>query len=144
MGMNTFREVIHELYPLFTISSDFDLGHAHNEFLQTGLDLGFPGLIAFISIYIVAFWMLFKTWKLTTPDEASDFPISFLSDPKLIKTMVLGLSGGLFAHMVFGMTDAISLGAKPGIFFWMLLGLITGLYHLVNVEVNNVDEKNRN
>jgi hypothetical protein len=42
---------------------------------------------------------------------------------------VLGLGGGLFAHLIFGLFDAISLGAKPGIFFWMLLGLITGLYN---------------
>jgi hypothetical protein len=30
--------------------------------------------------------------------------------------------------MVYGMTDAVALGAKPGILFWMLLGLIVGLF----------------
>jgi hypothetical protein len=44
---------------------------------------------------------------------------------------VLGLGGGLFGHMIFGMTDAISLGAKPGIFYWLLLGLIVGLYNRI-------------
>ena len=35
---------------------------------------------------------------------------------------------GLFAHLMYGMTDAVTLGAKPGMLFWMLLGLIAGLY----------------
>lgn len=42
MGMNTFRQVVHVLYPLFSISPEMDIGHAHNEFLQAGLDLGIP------------------------------------------------------------------------------------------------------
>ena len=37
--MNTFRHVVHLLYPLFTISPDIDFGHAHNEFLQAAIDL---------------------------------------------------------------------------------------------------------
>jgi hypothetical protein len=32
------------------------------------------------------------------------------------------------AHAIFGLTDAVILVAKPGILFWMLLGLIAGLY----------------
>jgi len=63
MGMNTFREMFRGLYPLSTISPETDIAHAHNEFLQAALDLGVPGLIAFISIYIIAFWMLIKVWK---------------------------------------------------------------------------------
>ena len=61
MGMDTFRSVVNVLYPLQIISAGSpikDIGHAHNEFLQAALDLGIPGLIAFISIYIVAFTML--------------------------------------------------------------------------------------
>jgi len=126
--------LIHVKYPMFTISPDIDIAHAHNEFLQAALDLGLPGLIAFISIYIIAFWMLVKIWQ--NPSVKSALPNSsgedsgFLpfQDPILVKTLVLGLGGGLFGHIIFGMMDAITLGAKPGIFYWMLLGLITGLY----------------
>ena len=116
MGMNTFREVVHVLYPLFLIAPDRDFGHAHNEFLQAGLDLGIPGLIAFIALYVGAFWMLARVWS-------ADHRSSVLSRP-----MALGLGGGLLAHLLYGMTDAVALGAKPGFLFWMLLGLIAGLY----------------
>ncbi len=140
MGLNTFREVVHVLYPLFTISPDFDIAHAHNEFLQVGLDLGLPGLIAFISIYIIAFWILFKIWIGSNNPSKGTADFTQLKDPILTKTLIMGLGGGLFAHLVFGMLDAITLGAKPGIFFWMLLGLISGLYNLTNADVKEVDK----
>ncbi len=136
MGMNTFREMVHVLYPFFTISPELelDIAHAHNEFLQAALDLGVPGLIAFISIYIISFWMLVKIWKNPSVEgvspKTSNERVTFIVSQDLIlkKALVLGLGGGLFGHLIFGMTDAITLGAKPGIFFWMLLALITGLY----------------
>jgi putative inorganic carbon (HCO3(-)) transporter len=123
MGMNTFREVVHVLYPLFTIAPDVDIGHAHNEFLQAGLDLGIPGLIAFIALYLGTFWMLADIWRnVPTP------VLSLVEGFNVQRATVLGLFGGLFAHMLYGLTDAVALGAKPGVLFWMLLGLVSGLH----------------
>ena len=115
MGMNSFRRVVHLLYPLFLISPDTDIAHAHNEFLQAALDLGIPGMIAFGALYLVALWMLRRIWVASAGDG-------------LTRALALGLGGGLFAHLVYGMTDAVALGAKPGVPFWMLLGLICGLF----------------
>jgi putative inorganic carbon (HCO3(-)) transporter len=123
MGMNTFRKVTPALYPLFLIDPDSDISHSHNEFLQAALDLGIPGLIAFLALYIGAFWMLADIWRSTSrlaPDMGRWSPI--------IRYLTLGLCGGLFAHLLYGLTDAVALGAKPGVLFWMLLGLITGLH----------------
>ena len=133
MGMNTFREVVHKLYPLFHIAPTVDIAHAHNEFLQAALDLGIPGLISFLSIYWICYWMLWRTW------HAEHFILSDEIEKTgniipLRRIMVLGLGGGLTAHMFFGFADAITLGAKPGAFFWILLGLIAGLFRLVNEE----------
>ena len=146
MGMNTFREVVHVLYPLFLIAPDVDFGHAHNEFLQAGLDLGIPGLIAFIAIYIGAFWMLAEVWKRTRnpcPDPEGSrraqllTPNSKTAISNLQRATVLGLGGGLAAHLLYGLTDAVALGAKPGVLFWMLLGLIAGLHNQVRTSVND-------
>lgn len=119
MGMNRFRTEIHLLYPVFSIPYDYSLGHAHNEFLQVGLDLGIPGMIAFVSIYLVAFWLLVKVYRRA---------VQMGNDGTTLRWLILGLGGGLFGHLVYGMTDAVALGAKPGILFWMLLGLIVGLH----------------
>ena len=45
------------------------------------------------------------------------------------KTIACGLGIGLLAHFLFGIQDAIALGAKVGIAFWLLLALAVGLYN---------------
>ncbi|MHC4617465.1 MAG: O-antigen ligase family protein [Planctomycetota bacterium] len=132
MGMNTFRHVVHVLYPLFLTDPDFDVGHAHNEFLQAALDLGIPGLIAFLALHVGTFWMLIEVWQASKgPAPCADDQRRYLlpaKDPALIRAIVLGLGGGLFAHMIYGLTDAVALGARQGVTFWMVLGLISGLF----------------
>jgi hypothetical protein len=34
----------------------------------------------------------------------------------------------LLAHLLYGLTDTVAPEAKPGVLFWMLLGLIAGLH----------------
>jgi putative inorganic carbon (HCO3(-)) transporter len=138
MGMNAFRKVVNVFYPLFLVSPDTDIGHAHNEFLQAALDLGIPGLIAFIALYIGAFWMLREIWKNTVVEQ--DAILSVVGQDAILsyaRPLVLGLGGGLLAHMLYGLTDAVALGAKPGLLFWMLLGLIAGLYGQVILVTNS-------
>ncbi len=116
MGMNMFRRVVHILYPLFLSSPDFDISHAHNEFLQAALDLGIPGLVAFIALHLLAFWMLFQVQRRAV-------------DP-FHRALAVGLAGGLLAHVVYGMTDAVALGAKPGFVWWGVLALGVAVYRL--------------
>jgi putative inorganic carbon (HCO3(-)) transporter len=123
MGMNTFRKLMPVFYPLFLIGPDIDIGHAHNEFLQVALDLGIPGLIAFLALYIGAFWMLADVWRATRHP-----PLNTGNWSLVTRSLAIGLGGGLLAHLLYGLTDAVALGAKPGVLFWMLLGLIAGLY----------------
>nr|MBP7693682.1 hypothetical protein [Anaerolineales bacterium] len=116
-GLNTFRTVVHVLYPLFLIAPDFDVAHAHNEFLQAALDLGLPGLIAFLALNGLAF--------------VQAAVIARRAPAEWQRVMALALGAGVLAHMLFGLTDAVALGAKVGIVFWILLGLIAGLFQQV-------------
>ncbi len=131
MGMNTFRHILPVFFPLFTVSPSLDIGHAHNEFLQAALDLGIPGLVAFLGLYWGAFGMLVAVWKSLHKTTSPAQTTHFLLSPTFGKFMVAGLAGGLLAHLFYGLFDAIALGAKPGMLFWMLLGLIAGLYSMV-------------
>ncbi|GAB4502300.1 MAG: hypothetical protein Fur0035_18480 [Anaerolineales bacterium] len=123
MGMNTFRSISRVYYPFFQLSPNFNFGHAHNEFLQAALDLGLPGLVAFLALYILAFWMLAEAWKAARRLSPARF--SLFTD---YYSLILGLGGGLLAHLLYGLTDAVALGAKPGLLFWFLLGLVAALY----------------
>jgi O-antigen ligase len=139
MGMNVFRVAINNVYPLFSVSPGTDIGHAHDEFLTAAVDLGIPGLVAFLSLYLVSFWMLARVWRRSrdfAPLEMAGKDASFLQSPAATRALVLGLGGGLLAHALYGLTDAVALGAKPGILFWMLLGLITGLYAMYDDNIS--------
>jgi putative inorganic carbon (HCO3(-)) transporter len=134
MGMNAFRKIVPVLYRLVLISPDVDIGHAHNEFLQAALDLGIPGLIAFLALYIGAFWMLADVWRATRHPRLNIERWSLGT-----RSLALGLGGGLLAHLLYGLTDAVALGAKPGVLFWMLLGLIVGLHRQAQEHWDVVD-----
>lgn len=118
LGMNVFRNAVARLYPTFQFSAASDLAHAHNELLQAAVDLGLPGLVAFLALYAGGLGMLISTIRL----EGT------------WRLLALGLLGGLLAHFIFGMVDAVALGAKPGFLFWWLLGMVYGVYHQTRME----------
>ncbi len=54
IGANTFNAIVDTFYPFFLAELSNKVGHAHNLLLQIAVDLGLPGLIAFLSIVIIA------------------------------------------------------------------------------------------
>ncbi len=115
MGLGAFRQVARVLYPL-NVSPAYDIAHAHNIFLQTALDLGLPGLVAYLSLWLGAVYLLWQTLKHTR-----DY---------FIKATAIGASGALTGFVVFGISDVIALGAKPGFFLWFLFSFSVSVYCL--------------
>ncbi len=109
MGMNVFRKKLDILYPIFPDRSDIDLASCHNQILQTVLDVGIPGMLIYIGIWVALFRMLFRLWRDTQED--------------LRRILAQGLLAGFVAYFVFLITDAVPLGAKVGIFFLDSLGI---------------------
>jgi putative inorganic carbon (hco3(-)) transporter len=116
MGMNTFRRVMPVLYPSRTIAPGKDVAHAHNHLLQSALDLGIPGLIAYAAIWLGTAALLVAVYR-RAPERSH-------------RVIAGGIGAGLVAHFVFGLTDAIPLGAKVGALFWLTLALSVGLHRL--------------
>jgi putative inorganic carbon (HCO3(-)) transporter len=110
-GLAAFPNVVHRLYPI-AIPANYVGTHAHNIFLQTALDVGLPGLIAYLGVLLGAMAM---TWQL------------FLQRSS-VALIALGAWAGLLALHIYGLTDALELGALPGIVLWMQLGLIAGVF----------------
>jgi putative inorganic carbon (HCO3(-)) transporter len=114
MGMNAFRKVMPVFYPTFLGSPDTDVAHAHNHLLQAALDLGLPGLIAYLALWFGAAGLLTVGIRNTTdPDR---------------RRIISGMAAGMIAYFVFGTADTIALGAKVGIFFWIALALTVALH----------------
>ncbi len=113
VGMNDFRRVMPVMYPAFFTAPETDIAHAHNQLLNTGAELGVPGLVAYIAILLGAAAMLVRTFRIT-------------SDARL-RWIAAGLGAGFLAFFGFGMADAIALGAKLGIVFWAALSLVVAV-----------------
>ncbi|MFO7537573.1 MAG: O-antigen ligase family protein, partial [Chloroflexota bacterium] len=96
---------------------DYDISHAHNIYLQMAVDIGLVGLIAYLAIIMIALGTL---WRVARQDRD-------------LRPIALGLGAGLVAYLIFGLTDAVPLGAKPALLFWYMLGLITILPR-VNID----------
>jgi putative inorganic carbon (HCO3(-)) transporter len=113
-GLNTFRRIMPVLYPTFIIPAGLDMGHAHNHLLQVAVDVGMPGLVAWIALWLTAGIMLAVTWMRAAPGAG--------------RAAAAGFAACLLAWAVYGMTDTIALGAKPGVIFWSLLGMVAILF----------------
>ena len=73
-GLGHFRQVVRLLYPL-NVDPGYDIAHAHNIFLQIALDVGLPGLMAYLAMLgIVAV----TTWR--TASLLHGAPTSVIGD----------------------------------------------------------------
>ena len=121
-GMNMFREKpVRNKYPVPSFKQPV-LPHAHNEFLQIATDLGLPGLALFLTWYGVTFWNLLRVYRL---------------GGSIFKAVAIGLSGGLLAHIFFGMGDAVAIWDRLAFLQWWLLALSSAAYWLV---INNQEK----
>jgi putative inorganic carbon (HCO3(-)) transporter len=112
-GLGAFRRVVPRLYPI-SASDVKDVAHAHNMLLQVAVDTGLPGLVAYLAILLIVAVTTYQIARQAGQD----------------KLLILGLFACLAGLHLFGLTDALAPGAKPGLLFWMALGLITALPQL--------------
>lgn len=116
-GLGSFRAVVRRLYPLH-VDPSYDIAHAHNVFLQIALDVGLPGLVIYLAMVGLAFYL--GMW-VARQDE-------------WLRPYTLGLLAGLAAVHLFGLADTLALGSKSHLLFWIMLGLITAMHRLTQVR----------
>jgi putative inorganic carbon (HCO3(-)) transporter len=114
VGLGAFRRIGEDMQGAHA-AKVVPVAHAHNVFLQVALDIGIPGLIAYIALIAVASGMAYQILRRHRDTDE--------------RAMCLGLWASLIAVHLFGLTDAISLGAKVGIFLWWNLGLIAAVHY---------------
>lgn len=108
IGLGAFRAVAHRFGSSPQPVADGDASHAHNAFLQAGVDLGVVGLVAYAALVGMAVWLAGRVAR------RQEEPYGWLA---------LGVAGALVAFHTFGIADTIAPGAKPGLALWMLLAL---------------------
>jgi len=112
IGMGTFGKVADVLYPFF-LAEPGGIFHAHNLMLQIAVDLGIPGLIAWLAVYLLvlqAAWQVFRYGKALKQGW--------------ITGVGLGLLGSQVALIIHGLTDAVTWGmVRPAPLVWVLWGV---------------------
>ena len=110
VGLGSFRRIFANDY-VTSISPDIDIAHAHNIFLQVALDIGIPGLVAYLTILLVAFYV---GWETIREDER-------------MKPLAISLLSGLVGFHIYSLTDTISFGSKSHFVFWLVIALLAGM-----------------
>lgn len=93
---------------------------AHNVFLQTAVDQGILGLIAFIALFAMALAAGWRAYHHTTDQN--------------LRAILLGCVGGCVAFLGFGLWDVISLGHKPAPALWAMLAILAAAERLTATE----------
>ncbi len=97
--------------------SIFDAGtpHAHNIFLQIAYDAGLPGLAAYLALLMVQIRL---SWRVYRHGRGA------------LRALALGKLAAIAAHHIYGLTDVVALGSKPGVLWWAVLALSASLHRL--------------
>lgn len=114
VGFGTFSSVTSLLYPFFLINTSSGVPpHAHNLFLQVGVDLGLLGLISYIGLLSSVVFLTFRGWR-----EANQ------TNDQFRKWFLSGGLAGLTAYFSYGLTDAVTWGTRPAFLDWAFMGLL--------------------
>jgi putative inorganic carbon (HCO3(-)) transporter len=114
IGIGTYNTIAHSLYPFFIAAPDEVVPHAHNNLLEVAVDLGIPGLIAYVALLTGFVICAVRAYRATVDDG--------------VRALIVGLLCGMLAHQTFGLTDAFILGTKPGVLMWVYFGLMVAVY----------------
>lgn len=112
IGPGAFDEVVVRLYPYFLISSDSAIPHAHNLPLQVAVELGLPGLAAFLALNMVVVALLARV--------LGRCPGPHAGQPRALAAGALGAVVALWLH---GTVDAALWGSKPAFLVWLVYSL---------------------
>jgi putative inorganic carbon (HCO3(-)) transporter len=130
VGMGTFSEVADRLYPFFLFAPG-TVEHAHNLYLQVAVDLGLPGLIAWLAILFALVAAAYLTWRSGRASGSS---------------WLAGIGAGLLAAqvalVVHGFTDAVVWGmVRSAPLVWLVWGLGAAAFYLATVPEAGLEQQ---
>jgi putative inorganic carbon (HCO3(-)) transporter len=114
IGLATFSRVMPALYPTSLIGPDAEVPHAHSLYLQMGIDLGIPGLVAGMALLSVFLLIGISAMQHARHTQWEG--------------VAVGAVGGFIVYLVHGLVDNITFSAKPGIVIWAIIGLATAVW----------------
>ncbi len=109
IGLGQFPDTVQLLYPTFQITLTADVPHAHNLYLQTLAEMGYPGLVVTLAFLLILLFALIR--RIRRAQSVMD-------------TLAIGLLGSLTALLVHGIVDVPTYSPLSAIVIWGMFGLM--------------------
>jgi putative inorganic carbon (HCO3(-)) transporter len=112
VGMGVFNDLAAALYAFVETANP----GAHNLYVQVAVDLGIPGLIAYLSVLGLALWMAAVAVRRGEPP---------------LRAPAVGALAGVVALMVHGLVDVTVWNTRAAFVPWLVFGLVVVVYRQV-------------
>jgi putative inorganic carbon (HCO3(-)) transporter len=113
VGMGTFNDVATLLYPFYETQNP----GTHNVYLQAGVDLGLPGLIAYLALLGLVLWMAWRAVR------------RFKETGQLVlRGVAIGGLSGMIALLAHGLVDNTMWNTRAAFLPWLVVGMLVALY----------------
>lgn len=111
IGMGLVAEVLPRLYPTFLIPPTVKIEHLHNLYLNTGAELGIPGLLSLLAILS---GILGLSWRAVQRCQNL-----------VLQPLVRAGLGIIMVICVHGLSDAVTYYVRTHVIAWALLAVVT-------------------
>ncbi len=129
IGLGMFEKTVLTFYPLFENAPGLPVPHAHNLFLQMGVEFGIGGLVAFVS-FVVAVLLAGADAMRHARDSAQGW-------------LAAGLTAGFVVYLVHGLVDAVGTSTKVSVIIWFMVALLMVAHRRVMAARRGAVEWNR-
>jgi hypothetical protein len=107
-GLNNFP-ILDGLYS----SGSSHAVHAHNVFIQTATDFGVPGAVVLLALVAAFGYTAARVFRARPTGNE--------------RALLIGICGAMAAWLAYGLLDCITLGHKPAVALWVMLGLAANM-----------------
>ena len=123
LGLGTFERVVAVLYPLF-LHPEGTVPHAHNLLLQVAVDLGLPGLIAYMALLGLTFVGAFSAYRTFRQGKEG---AKWKGENGGLAMLCAGCIAGMAGMGVHSIVDVANWGIKLAFIPWTVIGLVVAL-----------------
>lgn len=117
IGIGNFEATILTLYPLLENSPGVPQPHAHNLYLQMGVDFGIGGMVAYLGLVTTTLAIGLQNVKRA---------------PRAKQWLAYGLLAGYAVFLIHSLLDAVMVSTKVSFLIWFLLALLMALARSVD------------
>jgi putative inorganic carbon (HCO3(-)) transporter len=121
VGMGLFNDVASLLYAHYAPQNP----GTHNVYFQVGVDLGIPGLVAYLAILMATLWMAGVSLRAFTR-----------TGDGALRVVAVGTLAGMVALVVHGLVDITVWGTRAAFFPWTVIGLAAALHRVAEGQTS--------